>query len=122
MSFCETGQEGRRSREFATPLSTTGETSLIGSVSPGGNGSPLCAAGLAVRQRVRPRHRHPLRQSGRAVLGQFESGSRRSRGGPSPACGHRRSRAGFEILVSGEDFDGERAERYGYVEPRGFRC
>src|SRR5260370_34171907 len=53
----------------------------------------------------------------RAVLGQFEIGV-----GPAPGGGALnrlsslvgRARA-FEILVSGHDFDGELAERYGYV-------
>src|SRR5260370_37664894 len=53
----------------------------------------------------------------RAVLGQFEIGV-----GPAPGGGALnrlsslvgRARA-FEILVSGQDFDGELAERYGYV-------
>ena len=53
----------------------------------------------------------------RAVLGQFEVGfAAVPGGGPSTRLPGivGRGRA-FEILVGGEDFDGERAERYGYA-------
>ena len=53
----------------------------------------------------------------RAVLGQFEIGVGAAPGGGalnrlSSLVGRARA---FEILVSGQDFDGELAERYGYV-------
>src|SRR6266403_3889698 len=53
----------------------------------------------------------------RAVLGQFEVGVGAAPGGGSlnrlsSLVGRARA---FEILVSGQDFDGELAERYGYV-------
>src|SRR6185312_2534893 len=48
-----------------------------------------------------------------AVRGRVRRGAR---GGPlDPSAGHRRSRAGVRVLLGGEDFDGELAERYGYV-------
>jgi hypothetical protein len=68
-------------------------------------------------QRVRPRHRHPLRQSGAGRAGAIRGWVRRRawRRPIDSFAGDGRSGRAFEILLGGEDFDGDLAERYGYV-------
>jgi hypothetical protein len=73
--------------------------------------------GARRRQRVRPRHRHRFASREKAILGQFEVGiAAIPGGGPSTRLPGIVGRGrGFEILLGGDDFDGDLAERYGYV-------
>jgi len=63
------------------------------------------------------RHRHPIRQSGAGRAGAVRGRVLRPCPGRplDPSAGHRRSRAGVRDPARGDDFDGELAERYGYV-------